>query len=88
MWAIIGAILSGLIKSLVKMFRKSPEVKVEERWERKAADAVDRINDTTDPGYVLPDSAKDDKWGTVVTSPQIGSRVESGSTDGTERKAD
>ena len=59
MFGFIGSILSIIFSLIFKVFKKSPEQKIEERHEKQASDLIDRINNDSDGFNVV---SKPKQW--------------------------
>jgi hypothetical protein len=81
---ILGFALGPLWNVLKSIFVKPPEEVQREQDAAKVNRTIGRL-DSPDPGYQLPDSARQDRWGSTV---EAGPRMEPGSSDAAQRPAD
>jgi hypothetical protein len=80
---ILGLALGPLWKVLKSVFVLPPEEKQRREDAAKVTRTIDRL-DSADPGFVVPDSAGQDRWGPAV---EAGARVESPKQDDAQRRA-
>jgi len=80
---LLTAVFGAIIDTCLKVFRKSPEEKAKEKYDKKINEAIERIG-SDDPGYKLPVGTSD-KWGSSITTK---TRMEPGQTDGIKRPTD